>query len=204
MLYLPKDQRLTIRTLDTPLRKLVASIDDTWIGDRISVVMSDRAAIKGQVLGGTPNHRVFRLEMQSGIFWSVALSVMAGIRTYEHVVEVDSSWVGEYLHGADPGVDVDAAVAKTRGPTALVVFNRTGYDPYSLKHQHRADVTFYIHDFAVLPDKRDELMIAREAFLSDDKQRARDIAIKALPKTYGLFLALLRREQSELANASVE
>jgi hypothetical protein len=178
---LPENQRITIRDVDTALRKLVTRVHYRWQGDRVSVVLAKTVHVDGGVSC-----------MGSNTTRAVLVNLVTGTQTIPAVdIERDNgriTWHG-YAGQVDPG-------------DALVIFKRK-HPRWHAAEDRDLDVTFHLCSFHMDAREREKLDAARDAILQERADTAAlKVAQEVLPLSHGLFLALCRRERSLLRTST--
>lgn len=185
MYTLPKNTRITFRELDKPLAGVVRLADNTWQGARVSIEFRDR--IEERTWSGTGTHhsvKVFLLDLVTG-------SCQAAQTIWDNGA-TDRKW-DRYGRRVE-------LVAGTIVPGVAAVVVRSGRD---WRTDRNKDITFCMNSFSDLDDVKEDLDVVRDAILLDssnpeDVKKYMRLAKLALPKTWPLFLALIRKERTML------
>ena len=64
--------------------------------------------------------------------------------------------------------------------------------------------TIYLYDLSGDPDTQGALDVARDAMLQGNDELGKRLALKALPRAYGLFIELTTRERRHLAGGLID
>lgn len=164
MITLPRETRLTFREIDKPLRQVVTRVQPRWQGDRISVKIQSFIDERDNL--DTPYY-VFARRM---LCTKIAL-------------------MGRHMSPVDMSNTVDKLYGTFEAGTALFTF-----DAQNIDWKRNADVVIHVDRFSFNDDEHDQLLIARDAFLSNDDASGVKIAREVAPNSWALWRALCKRE----------
>lgn len=175
MYTLPRNTRITIRDLDKPLRGVVARSGQQVANGRISVEIRDSVFEPAYVHASTT--KVQLLDLHAGAY------LPAVPQYYKPQAGSGERRPESVFAGTIPD-----------GMAAVVIVS--GY-------RRPADITFCINKFAASSDIQEELDVVRDAVLLDsadpeDVKKYMRLVRQALPKTWPLFLALIKKERTML------
>ena len=174
MLTLPRERSITLRNFDKPFCTFVqASCGNRWTEQRATVVITNKVTVE------SASKFACIVNLKDGS-WNFA-------DTQRFRTRDGSAWYPRVVNEVSGVIEPSSALLVLREP-----------DHRAAGEDMRKDVAIFVDKLTADPEVDAALQVARDAFTIDENQ-ARRLAKAALPFAFGLFMMLVRRERTWLA-----